>query len=328
MSHIEDSFGRPASYLRLSVTDRCNLRCVYCTPSTGSQPAEVGRLMTLGEIERLVRVAAHLGVRRVRITGGEPLMRHDLPLLIETVAKIDGIEEVSLTTNGARLARYADALASAGLRRVNVSLDSLDPETYAAIRRGGNLLHVLQGIQAAARAGLFPIKINMVPIRGVNDGEIQRFAMLTLESSVHVRFIELMPSSSVSFWNPERCVPVSDMIRIVSTISPLVPVGNSDSGPARTFQLAGAQGVIGFISPMTHPFCGSCNRIRLTADGRIRPCLFSGFEVDVLSVVRSGKPDREVEACFRNALSSKPRRHALDAAGAGHRRLAMSRIGG
>lgn len=328
MNTLRDGFGRTAYYLRLSVTDRCNLRCVYCTPSTGSRPIGDEGLMKAEEIERLVRIAARLGVRKARITGGEPLMRHDLPRIVESIAAIEGIDEVSLTTNGSRLEQYAGPLASAGLRRVNVSLDSLDPETYAAIRRGGDLVSVLKGIQAAVCAGLHPIKINMVPIRGVNEAEIQRFARLTLEAPIHVRFIELMPSSSVSFWNRERCVPVRDIIRSVSTIAPLLPLGNSDSGPARTFQFGGGRGVLGFIGAVTHPFCDSCNRLRLTADGRVRPCLFSDFEVDVLSAVRSGSSDTEIEARYRSALARKPRAHAIDATGARNSRLAMSRIGG
>lgn len=329
MDTLKDPFGRTMDYLRLSVTDRCNLRCVYCTPMNGSRQPDGRDGLSFPKIEQLVRVAAGLGVIKVRITGGEPLMREDLPRLVAAIAGVKGVEDLSLTTNGTLLKVRARSLASAGLRRVNVSLDSLNPLKYATIRRGDRPSDVLEGIAAAEGAGLLPMKVNMVPVRAVNDAEIEHFARLTLNAPYDVRFIELMPALSGDFWTREKCVSVGEMIQRVSAVAPLVPVECPHSGPARMFRFPGGRGRIGFISPMTHRFCDLCNRLRLTSAGRLRPCLFSDFEVDVLPAVRAGASDVAIIALFKTAVAGKPRAHSIDpAAGRIGLAVAMSKIGG
>ncbi|MHC1742072.1 MAG: GTP 3',8-cyclase MoaA [Syntrophobacteraceae bacterium] len=328
MDTLTDEFGRTVDYLRVSVTDRCNLRCVYCSPSNGSKPFDQEAILTFEEIERVVRIAAGLGVRRVRITGGEPLMRKNLPTLVESLRRVHGIEEISLTTNGTLLRSHAHSLASAGLRRVNVSLDSLSPRKFREIRMGAELHEVIEGILAAGNAGLSPVKINMVPIRGVNDREIESFAQLTMGTAYHVRFIELMPVGSGSFWSREKCLPVNEMIRRVSVIAPLYPVDSTDSGPAKSFRFAKGKGLLGFISPISHRFCESCNRLRLTSNGRIRPCLFSGAEIDVRSALRSKASDAAMRALFHRAVRLKPQGHTIPSGNRLEYPQAMSTVGG
>lgn len=328
MDRLTDEFARTVDYLRVSVTDRCNLKCVYCRPAGASKPFGEGELLTFEEIERVVRIAAGLGVRKVRLTGGEPLMRGGLPRLVESLRRVQGIEEITLTTNGTLLRHHAHSLASAGLRRVNVSLDSLSPRKFREIRKGGEVHGVIEGIRAAGEAGLSPVKINMVPIRGVNDGEIEGFAQLTMRTTYHVRFIELMPVGSGSFWSREKCVPVDEMIRRVSAMAPLLPVDSSDSGPARNFRFAGGRGLLGFISPISHRFCASCNRLRLTSNGKIRPCLFSGVEVDLRWALRSKASDRDIQGLFKRAVTMKPRGHSIESGNRLDLPQAMSRVGG
>ena len=336
---LRDGYSRVIDYLRLSVTDRCNLRCIYCMPVEGVAPWRHVEILSYEELTRIVGIAAGLGVRKVRITGGEPLTRKNITFLVESIAKVAGIEDLSMTTNGVLLERYAQELAGAGLRRVNVSIDSFRPERYREITRGGDLAVVLRGISAAEKAGLKPVKINMVPIRGLNDDEVEDIARLTLETDWQVRFIELMPTGSLDFWSPDKYVTTDDIRKRIEAIAPLEPVKVRSKGPSRYFRLAGAQGVIGFISALTHHFCSDCNRLRLTADGKLRPCLFSETEIDLRSPLRGGADDAEIARLLKLAIEVKPEGHTIgsraekgEASGCGTSgaaaRKPMSRIGG
>jgi len=328
MNEIRDQFERIIDYMRISIIDRCNLRCIYCMPEAGITPLNHALILKYEEIVRIVRVAAELGVNKIRLTGGEPLIRRNLPYLISSLAGIIGIEDISLTTNGIRLKNLAGTLADAGLRRVNVSLDSLRPDRYREITRGGILKEALEGITAAEQAGLHPVKINMVPIRGFNDDEIEDFARLTLTRSIHVRFIEFMPIGATGFWNEDKYLPTEEIKKRVDRIAPLMPVKVRRNGPARYFSFEGAPGVIGFISALTHHFCSSCNRLRLTSDGKLRPCLFSETEIDLKSAIRCGASDKEIERLLRLAIEIKPDSHTLSKEKSFSYLKPMSKIGG
>ncbi len=312
---LQDRFGRQITYLRVSVTDRCNFRCVYCMPpgGIGWQPHE--SIMRFEEIAEVVRVAAEGGVRSVRLTGGEPLARRSLPELVRLIAAIPGIEDISLTTNGSLLERTAQSLAEAGLKRVNISLDTVQAEKFAMITRGGSIETVWRGIAAAEQQGLAPIKLNIVVMRGVNDDELLDMARLTLEKPWDVRFIELMPVQNQQPWgegfpDPEQAfLPIQEMMQVLEPLG-LEPVERSvGSGPAREYQIPSAPGRLGFISPIGEHFCATCNRMRLTADGHLRPCLLSDVEVDVLGAMRRGEA---VLPLLREAVEAKPERHYLD----------------
>jgi GTP 3',8-cyclase len=306
---LKDNFLRVIDYLRVSITDRCNLRCVYCMPAAGVLPCGHKDILRYEEIIRIVQVAAGLGVRKVRLTGGEPLTRKNVVFLISSLRKIAGIEDLSMTTNGVLLERFSPEISAAGLDRVNVSIDSFDPERYRQITRTGELQTVLRGISAAEKAGLHPIKMNMVPMRGINDDEIEAFARLTLDSDCQVRFIEFMPSACIDFWSPERYVASDEIRKTIEAFAPLTPVRTRKNGPSRYFRLKGAKGVVGFISALTHHFCEDCNRLRLTADGKLRPCLFSETEIDLKSPLRNGAPDSEIARLLRLAVEVKPEGH-------------------
>jgi cyclic pyranopterin phosphate synthase len=311
MNGLTDRFSRTIDYMRVSVTDRCNLRCIYCMPPEGLSPMEHRDILRYEEIVRVLRVAAGIGVRKIRITGGEPLVRKNIPYLIQLIRDIDGIKDLSLTTNGTLLEKYAGELAAAGLNRVNVSLDSLKPDRYREITRGGDIDAVFKGIEAARKAGLVPVKINMVPIRGLNDDEITDFAGMTLDSPYQVRFIEFMPFGTRGLWKPERFIPAGEIRSVVETAGRLSPVKLRKSGPARYFKFDSAAGVIGFISPLSNHFCGECNRLRLTADGKLRPCLFSETEIDLKPALRSDGPDKEIERLIRLSIEVKPEGHNI-----------------
>lgn len=328
MSLIKDKYERTIDYMRISITDRCNLRCIYCMPSEGIKPLEHRNILSYEEIIRIVRIAAGLGVKKVRLTGGEPLTRKNLSYLIASINSIEGIEDISLTTNGLLLKKYAQLLASAGLRRVNVSLDSLRPDRYREITRGGDINDVMEGIDEAEKAGLLPIKINMVPIRGFNDDEIEEFARLTLKTTYNVRFIEFMPIGARDIWSHEKYISTEEIKERASKIAPLIPVKIRRSGPARYFRFEGAPGVVGFISPITHHFCSSCNRLRLTSDGKLRPCLFSETEIDLKSAIRCGASDEEIERLLRLSIEIKPEGHSISHEKCFAHLKPMSKIGG
>ena len=302
---MQDRFGRRIEYLRLSVTQDCNLRCIYCMPDEKGRNTCSSPSLSPEEMERIVAVLAGLGIRKVRITGGEPLMRPDICDIIKRISSIPGIEDISLTTNGIRLAAMAQDLAASGLMRVNISLDSLKPEVFRHITGGGNVAAVLNGIQKAVDYGLKPVKINTVLIKGENDTEVDDFIRLAQSNPIDVRFIELMPVGSFGESNMDRIIPNSG---IISAHPGLQYIEEDCTGqPARYYKIAGYKGKIGFISPMSHKFCSSCNRIRLTCTGRLRPCLGSNGEIDVMDAMRR-HPDM-LEDVLKKAIFEKPEGH-------------------
>jgi cyclic pyranopterin phosphate synthase len=309
MTGLSDSFQRPVDYLRISVTDRCNLRCIYCMPAEGINLIPHEDVLSYEEIHLIAATAAELGIKKVRITGGEPLVRISLSSLIRMLAQIDAIDDIALTTNGTLLARYADELKAAGLRRVNISLDTLKPDKFRLITRGGDLDSVLEGIDAAGAAGLNPIKINVVVMAGSNDDELLDFARKTMEEGWHVRFIEYMP------FNREMAdssfVPVNEMQERLASLGELEPSTVKGNGPAKYYRLPRAKGTIGFITPVSQHFCFRCNRLRLTADGKLRPCLLSEQEVDLRQPLRQGISAEELKKLIKKAVDSKPRQHKL-----------------
>ncbi len=340
-----DSHGRRIDYLRISVTDRCNLRCVYCMPPDGVAWKPHDEMLTFEEIERFARIAVDEGISKIRLTGGEPLVRNGIVQHVRRLRSMTELQSIALTTNATLLPKYAMELREAGLERVNISLDSLDPEVYARITRGGKLEDALAGIDAAFAVGFHPVKLNVVVVRSLHQ-DLLGFAKLTLDRPLHVRFIEYMPvgeveagggchSDSVDMdgWTREDTVPSDEVIELIDAaaaeagLGELAPVEKDDApggwGPARYYRLPGAQGTIGVISPLSHHFCGECNRLRLTADGRLRPCLFSDHELDVRTVLRTGTDD-DVRALIGQALSDKPESHNMRV---GTERR-MSQIGG
>jgi GTP 3',8-cyclase len=320
-----DSYGRRINYLRLSVTDRCNLRCTYCMPAGGVAKLRHREMLSYEDLFRVAAESAALGIGKVRLTGGEPLVRKGLVEFAERLAGIDGLRELVLTTNGLLLKETAHALWRAGVARLNVSLDSLRPATFAAVTRGGDVGRVLDGVAAAEDAGFPPVKINMVVMRGVNDGEILDFAALTLEKGYTVRFIEYMPTVGEEGWSA-RSVPGSEILEKIGGAYPLLPlVGTETAGPSRNFRISGAKGAIGIITPVSGHFCDSCNRIRVTASGFARGCLFSGDGIDLRQALASADVGALRET-LRGVITGKPGRHHL--ADEGHSPFAMSGIGG
>lgn len=323
-----DQFGRQIEYLRISITQNCNLNCVYCRPdgADGADGAEGGTVcanyMTPEEYGVIVRVMASLGIRSVRITGGEPLVRKDISEIIKRISEIEGIDDISLTTNGARLDRMAEELKAAGLKRLNISLDSLKKDRFEYITGGGRLEDTLKGIQKALDLGLTPVRINTVLIKGVNDDEIDDFINLSRNSPLEVRFIELMPIGKFGEENSGKIVYNSD---IISSRKELTYCEDTLKGsPARYYRIDGFKGRIGFISPMSHKFCDCCNRIRLTCDGKIKPCLGNNGEVDVIGVLR--KTPENLKVCIEKAIFEKPRGHYFERGFSSARD--MNRIGG
>jgi GTP 3',8-cyclase len=311
---LTDRFGRPITYLRISVTDRCNFRCVYCLPETGVQWQARENQLTAEEIASITETAAQDGVKRIRLTGGEPLVRPDIVDIVARIASIPGIEEVSLTTNAMLLERLARPLAESGLKRVNISLDTLNADKFKRITRGGNIDRLWRGIAAAEESGLAPLKLNTVVVNGVNADELPALARLTIGNPWHVRFIELMPVGNAQNWGegfpslPDRYLSVQKMQACLSSfeLQPVAaPIGN---GPARTFRIPGALGTVGFISPLGEHFCQNCNRLRLTADGYLRPCLLLDGEVNVREALRAGEP---ILPLIQKAVDAKPEGHEL-----------------
>jgi cyclic pyranopterin phosphate synthase len=312
---LVDHFGRQITYLRVSVTDRCNLRCVYCMPPEGVSWMPHEKILSFEEIARVVREAASLGVRKVRLTGGEPLIRRDLPDLVRLIAGTPGIEDISLTTNALLLERMAARLKEAGLHRINVSLDTLKADRFERITRGGSLDTVWRGLLAAERCGLMPIKINVVALRGVNEDELRDLASLSIEHEWHVRFIELMPVNNQQPWGPDFPTPQEAYLSIPAIKKALAPLGLAPApgsaldGPAQEFTLVGGRGRIGFISPLSNHFCQDCNRLRLTADGNFRACLLQDVEVPFLQALRAGE---SIQPYILEAVNQKPKGHELE----------------
>jgi cyclic pyranopterin phosphate synthase len=323
---LSDQFGRRIEYLRISVTDRCNFRCVYCMPAAGLAWLPKSDILSYEEISAVVTQLAPLGLRRLRITGGEPTIRPQLERLIAMLRAVPGVEDIALSTNGVKLPEMADGLRAAGLDRVNISADSLRPDRIAAIARRNLGFDLERSARAAQDAGLDPIKVNMVVLRGMNDDEIEDFARLTYENPWHVRFIELMPVGELRDETFDRVVPSDEILERLSKLGQLTPDGGPTrgNGPAAYYKLSGARGSIGVITPMTHTYCASCNRVRLTADGRLRTCLFGDHEVDLRTPLRAGEP---LDSYFRRALAEKPKEHALLQMKVGGLR-ALSQVGG
>ena len=352
-----DSFGRRIDYLRVSVTDRCNFRCVYCMPEEGTEVSPRDELLTTDELIRVVSIAVREGIRKVRLTGGEPLVNKEILRIVRGIAEC-GVDDLSLTTNGYLLPELAQPLKAAGLHRVNISLDTLQEERFKSLARRGSLSPVLEGIAASQRAGLGPIKLNCVVMRGLNDDEAVDFARWTLTEDIHIRFIELMPIR----WNLDDTAPAdsrsahpslhliqlktattgmlsdADMRRrfvaahetmklIEQALGPLEPAEIKTNGPARSYRLRGGRGTVGFISQISSDLCLNCNRIRLTADGSLRPCLMSDGEIDLRSALRAGAADSDLAELFRGVVATKPERHYL-AEGQRVTGRGMSQLGG
>ncbi len=310
-----DPFNRSITYLRVSVTDRCNFRCMYCMPAEGVTWQPHDHILQYEEIVKIVEFLSRNGVNKIRITGGEPLVRKDLPDLIHRIGQIPGITDISLTTNGSLLADQARDLREAGLRRVNISMDTLKPALYEKLTRKGKLEQVLEGIKAAEEAGMNPIKINTVIMNGVNSDEIENLAHLTVEHDWHVRFIELMPILNQSSWGEgfplpgDMFLPISQVKERLEKLGLKPACGSSNQGPADEYVLEGGKGKIGFISPLSKSFCERCNRLRLTSDGNLRPCLLDDHEVPLRDALRRGE---DIAPLVRQALLIKPREHDVD----------------
>ena len=327
MSALLDQFGRTIEYLRISVTDRCNFRCRYCMPVEGLPWLPKADILSYEEIREVVSQLAPMGLRRIRITGGEPTIRPQLSTLVRFIREVSAVEDIALSTNGVKLRELAPQLAAAGLDRVNISADSLQADRIVAIARRDLGFDPIAAATAAERAGLLPIKLNVVVMRGVNDDEIVDFARLTLEHPWHVRFIELMPVGALEPLTDEHVVPSDEVLsRIQHALGALTSAAGPSrgNGPAAYYQLDGAAGSIGVITPMTHTYCGSCNRVRFTADGRLRTCLFGDHEVDLREPLRAGLA---LAPFVRQALADKPREHALLSHRVGGLR-ALSQVGG
>jgi cyclic pyranopterin phosphate synthase len=326
---MKDSYGREINYLRISITDRCNLRCVYCMPLEGMTFVPGPELLTPEEIEKVARAAADAGFRKIRLTGGEPTLRQDVVEIVERLSNIPDIHELVMTTNGLRLPWSAEPLARAGLRRVNIHIDSLDETRLTRVMRLNSLSKVWAGIEAAERAELVPIKLNVVVTRGYNDHDVVELARLTLERDWNVRFIELMPLGGPAEIAFDHYVSTREsMEHIEQALGPLFPINHGNIvGEARLYRLAGAKGSLGFISPVSDPYCDSCNRMRLTADGRIRLCLLSEKELNFRDTLRNGGSHEEMVELFRRAIWAKPVGHQLEE-GIHPENRTMSQIGG
>lgn len=310
---LQDRFGRIARSLRVSVTDRCNLRCLYCMPEGEIDWFPRESMLRFEEIHRVVEVLATVGVRDVRLTGGEPLMRRDLSVLVRKLASIEGIEDLSITTNGLLLASMAKPLLEAGVTRFNVHIDSLERGSFEAISRRDSLAEVIEGLAELERLGVSPIKVNVVMVRGVNDHEIPRFAEMARRNPYQLRFIEQMPLGGGEPLDPARFVPGSEVRRRLEAIQPLLPLGRErPSSPAELFRFADGIGDVGFINPVTEPFCAACDRIRLTADGMIRNCLFARGETDLRPLLRRGASAEELIAVVRAEVAAKGPGGCLD----------------
>ncbi len=327
---LQDSFGRIINNLRVSVTDRCNFRCRYCMPEKGMTWTHKDELLTFEEIERLIRIFARLGIKRVRLTGGEPLMRRDLHVLVGMISRISGIEDLSLTTNGYFLAEQAQTLIESGLRRINVSLDSLDPIKFSAITRRNYYKRVWEGLEAVDVLNIRPIKINVVLIRGINDDEILKFAHLAYERPFVIRFIEFMPIGADDGWIIEKVITTREIINVIECGlgKKLLPIEYRGNEPADRFVFEDGVGEIGFISSVSEPFCNHCNRVRLTSDGKLRTCLFSLKETDFKKLLREGTGDETIKQVIIGAIQKKERGHLINRSGFIRPSRTMSQIGG
>lgn len=326
---MEDLYSRKINYLRVSVTDLCNLRCIYCLPPQGVKPKDHNEIMRFEEILVAADAALKLGINRFRLTGGEPLIRKGIIPFISALAKLPGVEDISLTTNGVLLPQLAERLRDTGVRRINISLDTINSETYRKLTRGGDVQVVLKGIEKAMEVGFDPVKLNVVALKGINNKEWAEFARLTLDKPLQIRFIELMPIGAC--WqqvkeNYASCGQVKEEIeRELGELTPTF--GVKGSGPAEYYRLPGAAGTVGFIHAISGHFCGSCNRLRLTADGKLKPCLFDQREIDIKGAIRGGASSEDLCQQFKKAVQLKPSNY-LEATEAAKSGRAMAQIGG
>ncbi len=334
--HLFDGHGRRIEDLRVSVTDRCNFRCQYCMPAEGLPWLERSEVLTFEEIERLVRVFARLGVHDLRLTGGEPLVRRDFPRLVSMLSAVDGVEDLAITTNGYLLERDAAALVQAGTAkreggriRFNVSIDSLQRDRFYALTRRDALDQVLRGLACLAEfPDAYPIKVNAVALRGFTEDEVPAFVELARHNAYEVRFIEFMPLDADRSWTSDQVLTGAELHAMIDALQPLEPVEREPSATARVFRFADGRGQIGFINPVSEPFCGDCNRVRLTADGRLRTCLFSLNETDLRRPLRDGADDDELEQLIRDAVWRKELKHHIGEPGFIQPARTMSAIGG
>jgi cyclic pyranopterin phosphate synthase len=326
---LVDGHGRTISDLRVSVTDRCNFRCQYCMPADGLPWLERAAVLRFEEIERLVRVFASMGVTDLRLTGGEPLVRRDFPKLVAMLARVDGVHDLSLTTNGYLLERDAAALVEAGVNRVNVSIDSLQRDRFFQMTRRDSLPQVLRGLEVlATHPEVHPIKVNAVALRGFTEQEAIPFAEFARSSAFQVRFIEFMPLDADHAWSQDQVLTGEELRAIIDAVYPLVELPREPSATARVFRFRHGSGEIGFINPVSEPFCSDCNRVRLTADGKLRTCLFSVNETDLREPLRTGASDDEIADLIRNAVWRKELKHHVGEKGFRQPPRTMSAIGG
>ncbi len=323
-----DNYGRSISYIRMSVTDRCNLRCRYCMPESGIKKLEHSKILSFEDIIAIAEAVSDLGISKIRLTGGEPLVRTKITALVECLAAVKGIEEVTLTTNGTLFARMARALHAGGLKRVNFSLDSLVQEKYSFITRGGSLQDAWKGILAAMEIGMHPVKVNVVIIKGFNDDEILDFAELAYKFPLQIRFIEFMPVGDLLFWDQSKVISIREVKSIITKQYNLLHTAQVGNGPAEQFSLEGGQGGIGFISPLSNHFCAKCNRIRLTAEGKLRTCLYDHHETDLKSVLLQGINRAELAQMIAQAIIRKPERHYMNGGWGANNNRKMYQIGG
>jgi cyclic pyranopterin phosphate synthase len=324
---LRDSFGRPITDLRISVTDRCNFRCVYCRSADPETHMPERHLLTWDELERLARILTGLGIRKIRVTGGEPLVRPGVENFIARLHAL-GVTDVAITTNGHLLAERCDALVAAGLNRINISLDSLDPVKFEKITRTRALNRVLAGITAAQNSALRPVKVNAVLVRGINDGEVEAFAEFARQHELIMRFIEFMPLDADRHWSREAVVTNDEVVRRIQARWSLAEIPHQRSETARRYRFAGGRGEIGLISPVSQPFCGHCSRIRLTADGKLRTCLFSRDDHDLRALLRGGADDAAIEHRIHEVVHQKEQGHHINEPGFAPPSRTMVSIGG
>ena len=326
---LKDGHGRLIGDLRVSVTDRCNFRCQYCMPVEGLPWLDRSELLTFEEIDRLVRLLVPLGVKNIRLTGGEPLVRRELPKLIAMLSAIDGLEDLSLTTNGYLLSRMADALVVAGLQRINVSLDSLSRDRFFQMTRRDSLAQVMEGLETLERfPQLGPVKVNCVAMRGFTEEEVLPFAELARRKPYQVRFIEFMPLDADRAWSEDRVLTGAEIREMIDRVHPLEPVDREPHATAKVWRFRDGAGQIGFVNPVSEPFCADCDRIRLTAEGKLRTCLFSLHETDLREPLREGASDHELVEVIRDAVWRKELKHHVSEPGFRQPPRTMSQIGG
>lgn len=325
---LRDSFGRTITNMRISVTDRCNFRCIYCMPSKPEWVPQP-QLLRFEEIERLVRIAVSLGITEFRITGGEPTARQDLPELLRRVCRVPGVRDVALTTNGLLLSKLARPLWEAGLRRINISLDTLQGEKFVHIARRDGFAQTWEGILEADRVGFRPLKINMVVMRGMNDDEVVEFARLARERPWDIRYIEFMPLDGDGMWSRDKVVPAREIVERVATRWPLEPISDQPlTDPARVFRFKDGSGTVGMIASVSEPFCFACDRMRVTPEGRLRTCLFSTWETDLKGPMRTGASDLEIAQLIRQSVAKKEAGHGINDPGFVKPKRPMYAIGG